>query len=86
MLVNFTDDVDLTSRGKRVAAIGLSQGTGANTVRIRRGSLTGSVVWEIQLAATSSKELSFNAPLYVQEGVFVEVSGTGLNVGAIDLI
>jgi hypothetical protein len=72
MVINFIDDVSLVDRGKRVASIGLSQGTGANTVRIRRGSLTGFVVCEIQLAATSSKEISWNAPLFVGEGVFVE--------------
>jgi hypothetical protein len=86
MVVNVTDDVDLTSRGKRVAAIGCSQGTGSNIVRLRRGGLTGSVVWEIQLAASSSKELSFNAPLYVAEGVYLEVAGSGLSVGSIDLL
>jgi hypothetical protein len=83
MVVNFTDDVDLTSRGKRVAAIGFVSGA-ATTVNIRRGSLGGAIVWSLALPAAGSLNFAWPSPLYVQEGVFVEVT-TALTSGSIDL-
>jgi hypothetical protein len=84
MVVNFVDDIDLTARGKRVAAIGFSAGA-ASTVNIRRGSLAGAVVWSCALAAAGTFNFAWPSPIYVAEGVFVECTAA-LTVGSIDLL
>jgi hypothetical protein len=84
VVINFTDDVDLTARGKRVAALGFSA-AGASTVNIRRGSLAGAVVWSCALPAAGTFNFSWPSPIYVAEGVFVECTAA-VSVGSIDLL
>jgi hypothetical protein len=86
MVVTFTDDIDLTARGKRVASVNIVTSV-ATTVNIRRGSLTGPIVWQIVFAAAGLAQFHFSwsQPIYVAEGVFVECTAA-LAHGAIDLI
>jgi hypothetical protein len=56
----------------------------ATTVNLRRGSLSGAIVWSFSLTAAGSLNFSWHAPIYVQEGVFVECT-TAVTAGSIDL-
>lgn len=86
MVVTFTDDVSLVGRGKRLASWSFSQGAGANTINFRRGSVSGAIVFQVQVPATTSASASYPSPLYCTEGWFVEVVGTGLAQGMVDII
>ena len=85
MVVPFTADISLVGRGKRLYSWHLSQGTGAQTVNFRRGSVSGEIVFQVQVPATTSASQSYNEPLYCTEGWFVDVVGTGLAVGLVDI-
>jgi hypothetical protein len=88
-LLDFTASTDFTgpSKPKRLRAYFLSQGTGAQTVNFRDGSATGTIKFQVQIPATSSKELGIDHPGVVfPNGLYVEVVGTGFAKGAVELI
>jgi hypothetical protein len=84
MVVSFADDVDLDDK-KRLYSWSLSQGTGAQIVNFRRGTVTGEIVFQVQVATGTSQHASYAKPLYVPEGWFIEVTATGLNRGFVDV-
>lgn len=82
MVVTFTDDVDLSGRGKRVHSIKL-QAAAASTVRIREGSVTGAIKWEHIFAAAGEHNEQWPSPLFLYNP-FIEVT-VALTSGSIDL-
>lgn len=84
MLISFTDDVSTVGQGKRLASWHISAGA-ASIVRFRRGSLAGAVIFEVQVPLNTSASQSYASPLYVTEGIFVEVT-VALNAGCVDII
>jgi len=84
----FTASIDLTTRGKRLASWHLSQGTGAQTINFRSGSVGGTIIFQVQLVATSSASQSYSHPNLpaIPGGLYIEVVGTGLNAGSVDLV
>lgn len=85
MVVSFTDDVDVSGRGKRIASWSWSS-SAATTLNFRRGSLAGAIVFQAQIPITTSVQQSYMAPLYVAEGWFIEVVGAGAGQGCVDVI
>jgi hypothetical protein len=85
MLVTFTDDVDLTGRGKRIQSIFGSSGATANIIRLRKTNLAGAIQVEIQVPINSSKEVSLNNPLFQNEGWFVEVAPGTTFQGSVEI-
>ena len=86
MLVTGTDDIDVSGQGKRLASWSISQGAGANTVNFRRGTVSGAVVFQVQVPTITSASQAYPSPPYCKEGWFVEVVGTGLNFVCVDVI
>lgn len=84
-LNSFTASTDLAGKGKSVTAYNLSQGAGAQTINFRDGGASGTIKWQVQLPATSSKELAFDRPLWFN-ALYVEVVGTGFAAGSVDLV
>jgi hypothetical protein len=89
-LYAFSTSLDLTGAGKgrRLASWALSQGVGTNTVNFRNGSLTGAILMQLQLGASSSRFQSYDQaglPVF-PAGLFVEVTSAGLNAGSVDLV
>ena len=86
--LTFAASTDFTTKGKRLASWHLSQGTGANTFNFRSGSLTGQIVFQVQLVATTSASQAYpqSSMPFFPGGLYLEVTGTGLNAGAVDLV
>ena len=86
MLRTFTASRDFTGKGNTIRRLFPSKGTGAQTVNVRANGASGAIQLQVQLPATSSKELDFSSPpLQIAGAVYVEVVGTGFAQGAIDL-
>jgi len=84
----FTASTDFTSKGKRLASWHVSQGTGAQTINFRNGSVAGTIIFQVQLVATSSASQAYpqaSMPFFPL-GLYVEVVGTGFNAGAVDVL
>jgi hypothetical protein len=87
-LYDFTASIDLAGKSRRLASWHLSQGTGAQTVNFREGGASGTIKFQVQLAATTSASQAYSAPLlptFVKD-LYVEVVGTGFNKGCVDLV
>ena len=86
--LNFTASTDFAGKGKRLASWHLSQGTGAQTINFRNGGSSGTILFQVQLVATSSASQSYPAPNlpFFSSGLYIELVGTGFNAGAIDLV
>jgi hypothetical protein len=90
-LYAFSASLDLSGAGKgrRLASWALSQGAaGAQTVNLRSGGPGGPVLLQLQLAASSSRFQAFDQaglPTF-PAGLYVEVTGGGLNAGSVDLV
>jgi hypothetical protein len=89
-LYQFTASTDLTGAGKgrRVASWHCSQGAGTQTINFRNGSITGPIMFQVQLPATTSASQSYTQgglPTF-PAGLYVEVVGTGFGVGSVDLV
>jgi hypothetical protein len=87
-LYSFTASSDFTTKAKRLASWYCSQGTGAQTVNFRNGGLTGPIMFQAQLPATTSAGLAYTQaglPTFTS-GLYVEVVGTGFGVGCVDLV
>jgi hypothetical protein len=85
-LYPFTASTDLTTKPKRIASWHVSQGAGTQTIRFRNGSISGTVMLEVQLPATTSASQAYGTPIIFPAGVYVEVVGTGFNAGGVDLV
>ena len=87
-LLTFTASTDFTTRGKRIASWHVSQGTGAQTINFRSGSISGTIMFQVQLVATSSASQAYPHPNLpaIPGGLYIEVVGTGFNVGSVDLV
>jgi hypothetical protein len=86
-LYSFTGSTDLsaTPKGKRLGSWHLSQGAGAQTVNFHNGN-GGPIMFQVQLPATTSASQAYGAPIVFTSGLYVEVVGTGLNAGSVDLV
>jgi hypothetical protein len=88
-LYQFTASFDATGAGKgrRLGSWHLSQGAGTQTINFRSGGLTGPIMFQVQLPATTSASQSYGqvAPVF-PGGLYVEVVGTGFGVGSVDLV
>ena len=88
-LFPFTASIDLTGAGKgrRLAAWHLSQGAGAQTINFRVGSAAGAIQFQVHLATTTSASQAYSSPAlpYFPAGLYVEVTGSGFNVGSVEL-
>jgi len=87
-LYPFTASTDLTTKGKRLASFNCSQGTGGQTVNFRNGSITGTIMLQVQLNTTTSQSVAYTQaglPTF-PAGLYVEVTGTGFNTGCVDLV
>jgi len=84
----FNASIDLTTRGKRLASWHLSQGTGAQTINFRNGGVAAQIVFQVQLVATSSASQAYAHPNLPNfgSGLYIEVVGTGFNIGSVDLV
>lgn len=82
-----TGDVDHTAKGKRLGAWHFSNSGAAAVINLRNGSVSGDIVVQIQLAATTSASQSYPAPngLVFPAGVYVDVV-SGTIVGSIGLL
>jgi hypothetical protein len=85
-LFTFTGSVDLSTKPKRLGGWHLSQGAGVQTVNLRNGSLTGPIMVQVQLPATTSASQSYDVLPIFTGGVYVEVVGTGFTVGSVNLV
>jgi hypothetical protein len=86
-LFQFTASIDLTGKGRRVGAWHVSQGVGAQTVNFRNGGAAGTIMFQVQLPATTSASQAYshpNLPTF-PAGVYVEVVNTGFAVGSVSL-
>jgi hypothetical protein len=87
-LLQFTASSDFTGAGKgrRLGSWHVSQGAGTQTINFRNGGLTGPILIQVQLPATTSASQAYSQPLPIfGAGLYVEVVGTGFNVGSVDL-
>jgi hypothetical protein len=90
-LYAFSASVDLSGpgKGRRLASWHLSQGAaGAQTVNLRSGSASGAILVQLQLPASSSRFQAYDQaglPTF-PAGLYVEVTGAGLNAGSVDLV
>jgi len=89
-LFPFTASIDLTGAGKgrRLAAWHVSQGAGAQTINFRVGSVAGAIQLQVQLATITSASQSYSSPglPYFPGGLYIEVVGSGFNVGSVELV
>jgi len=88
-LYNFTATIDLsaTPKGRRLASWHISQGAGTQTVNFHNGN-GGPIMFQVQLPATTSASQAYDQagmPVFTS-GLYVEVVGTGLNAGCVDLV
>jgi hypothetical protein len=86
--LTFTASTDFTTKGKRLASWHVSQGTGAQTINFRNGGLAGTIIFQVQLVATSSASQPYpkDSMPFFSSGLYVEIVGTGFNAGAVDLV
>jgi hypothetical protein len=77
-------NVDLTTKGRRLASWQFSNITAAMVLNLRNGSVGGDIVARINLPVTTSASQSYDTPLIFPLGVFVEIV-TGTVVGSVDL-
>jgi hypothetical protein len=89
-LYAFSTSLDLTGagRGRRLASWALSQGVGAGLVNFRSGGAAGPILLQLQLPASSSRFQAYDQaglPVF-PGGLYVEVTGAGLNAGSVDLV
>jgi hypothetical protein len=85
-MFTFNDDTDFTSRCKRVSGFHITETAGAAaSVKLRNGSITGTVFADVRLpAVTGGNSIHFAAdrPLLFNKGLYVEVV-TGAVTGTI---
>jgi hypothetical protein len=85
-LYDFTASTDFVGKAKRLRGVYLSQGAGAQTVNLRDGGASGTIKIQIQVPATSSKEVNIDHPgIVFVNSLYVEVVGTGFAKGAVEL-
>jgi hypothetical protein len=77
-------NVDLATKGRRLASWQFSNITAAAVVNLRNGTVTGDKVVQVQLTAPSSASQSYDTPLIFPLGVFVEIV-SGTITGSVDL-
>jgi hypothetical protein len=78
-------NVDLTTKGRRVASWAFSNITAAAVINLRNGTVTGDKVIQVQLAVgASASEAYGQVGVLFPLGVFVEIV-TGTITGSIDL-
>ena len=87
-LYAFSTSLDLTGAGKgrRLASWALSQGTGAGLVNLRSGGAAGPILMQLQLPTGSSRFQAFEQCPVFPNGLYVEVTTSGLNAGSVDLV
>ena len=80
-----TGDTDLTAAGnpKRVASWHFASAAGA-TINLRDGSVSGDIIAQIILAASTSASQSYERPLLFPAGLFVDT--TAAVVGSVQLV
>lgn len=85
-VLNTGSDLDLTSKGKRLASWHMSSAAATVTVNLRNGSASGDIVAQIQLAANTSASQAYSMPtgLLFPNGLFVDWV-TGTVTGSVDL-
>ena len=85
-LYDFTVSTDFAGKGKRLLSWHLSQGTGAQSVNFRDGGASGTIKFQVQLAATTSASQAYPSPCPVfVNGLYVDIVGTGFAQGCVDL-
>ena len=84
----FNATIDLTAKGKRIASWHVSQGTGAQTINFRNGGAAAQIVFQVQLVATSSASQAYPPPNlpFFSSGLYIEIVGTGFQIGSVDLV
>jgi hypothetical protein len=85
-LYDFTASTDFANKSKRLKAWHLSQGTGAQTVNFRDGGASGTIKFQVQLAATTSASQAYSHPgLVFPNSLYVQIVGTGFAQGSVEL-
>jgi hypothetical protein len=87
-LYAFSTSLDLTGAGKgrRLASWALSQGTGAGLVNLRSGSASGPILVQVQVPTASSRFQAFEQLPVFPNGLYIEVTTSGLAAGSVDLV